>query len=206
MAFADVLAFGFGPAFGFGVAFAVEAVLLAAGLVVVVAFFRGLLVVLPVCAFGLDAGFDAKERRPMLMTLPLKLHVCSCGHLYPVWEVVITRRGLNDSCATRSVADGGPLPANRRTIARPVLTIMTIGESISVRIYMWDQFVKTDARGFGGMKRGKLCSSRDAETIWMAGSLRSKEVGNRKRDEPVPFEPVRNAAQGYLKLGNVIAI
>lgn len=75
-----------------------------------------------------------------------------------------------------------------------------MGESIFVRIYIWDQFVKMDARGFGGMKRGKLCSSRDAETMWMAGSLRSKEVGNQKRDELVPFEPVGNAAQGYLKL------
>lgn len=96
LALAVVLAFrrDFGlvfldPGLGPGLALTVEDVLLedvllAAGLVVVVAFFRGLLVVLPVCAFGLDAGFVAKERRPMVTLLPLKLHVCPLGKVYPV--------------------------------------------------------------------------------------------------------------------------
>ena len=92
LAFAVVLALGFALGFAlglalgfaFGFAFAVEGVLLAAGLVVVVAFLRGLLGVRPVCAFGLDAGFVAKERRPMLMILRLKLHACPFGNVYPV--------------------------------------------------------------------------------------------------------------------------
>ena len=172
LAFAVVPAFGFALGFAlgfaFGLAFVVKGLSLVAGLVVVVAFFRGVFVVLPVCAFGLDAGFVAKNRRPKLMTLPFGLHVCSFGKVYPVGEVVMTRRVLYDSVATRSVADGGPLHANRRTMARPVLTIMTIDDISLRQILVPDQFVKMDARGLGG-QRSLL--SRDAETIRMAGSL-----------------------------------
>ncbi len=126
LAFGFGFVFGFAVAFGFGFGFAftAEGFFVATDFVVVVAFFLGLLVVLPVCAFGLDAGFVAYERRAMLMITPLAKRPRPLENADTVWEVFITRRGLYDSCTTRSGDRIGSLDANRRTIARPVLAIM----------------------------------------------------------------------------------
>lgn len=72
-----IVAFGFDfeveGDFTLGFAVAVDAFVVDVDLVVVAAFFLGLLVVLPVCAFGRDAGFVAYERRAMLIIIPLTI-------------------------------------------------------------------------------------------------------------------------------------
>ena len=134
LGFALVVALGF--AFVVAFPFAAGDFFDAADVVVVGAFFLGLLVVLPVCPFGLDAGFVARNRRALLMKTPLETHPCPPANVDFVRRVDKTRSGSYDSCATRSVDEFGPLDTNRRTIARPTLVIMTVVLSRSINLVL----------------------------------------------------------------------
>ena len=135
-----VLGFGFGLGFAFdlsaGFAFALfcpEAVGSALGFFVRVAFlvvagpaagrafFLGVLVVLPVCALGLDAGLVAKDRD--VDELPL-LPMCVLRHCRRVEYDLATRSRLVGVKATRLAVKAATVDCGRRTKVRTIGKIM----------------------------------------------------------------------------------
>ena len=128
LGFGPDFALGFGPGFAlvFGPGFALGFVVLVAFFAVAApaagrAFFLGLLVALPVCALGLEAGLVAKDRD--VNELPL-LPMCVFWHATNIEYDFATRSGFVGVKATRFAVKAATVDCGRRTNVRTIGKIM----------------------------------------------------------------------------------